>query len=148
VLLGAVYGEKLAKLQGTRKAHVQYFHPAEHTRRPAEEFWHDHNFLRAPCDFRFAVSPQGTCTKKERYPCACRKFKMSGERRNVASKQLRDTYLCLTFHLCSPCQCQVSTTYVTRACEVRVPRGLQEGLTGQERALLHMVQYLSFEGQL
>ena len=55
----------------------------------------------------------------------------------MASKQLRDTYLCLAFHVRSPRQ--VSTTYVTRACQVRVPPGLQEGLTGQERALLHMV---------
>jgi hypothetical protein len=42
-----------------------------------------------------------------RSPCACRKFKMKGKRRKVASKQLRDTYLCLAFHLRSPCQIHV-----------------------------------------
>jgi hypothetical protein len=38
----------------------------------------------------------------------------------------------------------VSTTYVTRACQVRMPPGLQEGLKGQEPALLHMVPVLVF----
>jgi hypothetical protein len=69
VLLRAVYGQTLAKSQGTRKAHWRCFYPADHTQRHAEEFWHVHNFLRAPCNFRFAVSPQRTCTKKKRYPC-------------------------------------------------------------------------------
>jgi hypothetical protein len=69
VLLRAVYRQKLAKLQGTLRAHVRCFYPADHTQRLAEEIWHAHNFLRAPCDYRFAVCPQGTFTKKERYPC-------------------------------------------------------------------------------
>jgi hypothetical protein len=113
---------------------VRYIYPADQRKGPQDrEFLHVHNFLSAPYDFRFAVSPQGTCTKKKRAlplrsPCVCRKFKMRGEGRKVASKQLRDKYLCLTFHLRS--QCQVSTTYVTLACQVRVTLGLQEGLTG------------------
>jgi hypothetical protein len=60
----------------------------------------------------------------------------------VASKQLLDTYLCLAFHLRSPCQ--VSTNYVTRACQARAPPGLQEGLMVQKRALLRMVPVLVF----
>jgi hypothetical protein len=109
--LRAKIGQIARCTQGTRAVR------ADHTRRPAEDFWHVHNFLRAPCNFRFAVSPLvGTCTEKERYrwrsSCACRKFKMIGERRKVASKQLRDTYLCLTFHLCSlvlvKCVCHVA----------------------------------------
>ena len=50
--------------------------------RHAEKNWHAHYFLCAPCDFRFAVSPQGTCTKNVRCPCvllACRRFKMVGK---------------------------------------------------------------------
>ena len=43
--------------------------------------------------------------------------------------------LCRAFHLRSPCQ--VSTTYVTCTCQVRVTSGSQEELTAQERALLH-----------
>ena len=79
VLLRSFYGQKLAKAQGTRKGHERHtfgtlrntyvFYPAEHTQRPAEKNWHAHYFLRASCDFRFAVSPQGTCTKNVRYPC-------------------------------------------------------------------------------
>jgi hypothetical protein len=47
------------------KAHVLCFYPADHL----QKFRHVHNFLHAPRDFRLAVSLQGTCTKKERYPC-------------------------------------------------------------------------------
>jgi hypothetical protein len=45
--------------------------------------------------------------------------------------------------VCSPCQ--VSTTYVTRACQVGVPLDLKEGLTRQERALLYMVPVIVFQ---
>ena len=78
--------------QGTRRAHYgtrtrtygtpTVFYPADHTQRPVEKNWHAHYFLRASCDFRFAVSPQGPCTKNVRYPCillACRRFKMVGK---------------------------------------------------------------------
>jgi hypothetical protein len=62
----------------------------------------------------------------------------------VVSKQVRDTYVCLAFHLRPPCQ--MSTTC---ACQVRVPPGLQEGRTEQERALrsknaLYSTGYLYF----
>ena len=89
MLLRAVYGQKLAKSQGKRKGHARhpygtrtFLYPADHTQRPAEKNWHAHYFLRASCDFRFAVSPQGACTKNVRYPCvllACRTFKMVGK---------------------------------------------------------------------
>ena len=75
--------------QGTRKTHYRtrthtygtctVFYPADHTQRPAEKNWHAHYFLRASCDYRFAGSPQGPCTKNVRCPCillACRRFKM------------------------------------------------------------------------
>jgi hypothetical protein len=38
---------------------------------------------------------------------------MRGERRKVAFKQLRDTYLCLTFHLRSPCQMRFKWVQLT-----------------------------------
>ena len=92
MLLHAVYGQKLAKSQCTRKRHARHttehvrtrtvFYPAYHTQRPAEKNWHAHYFLCASCDFRFAVSPQGPCTKNVRYPCillACRRYKMVGK---------------------------------------------------------------------
>jgi hypothetical protein len=144
VLLRAVYEQKLTKSQGTRKAHVQCSYPADHTQRPAEEFGHGHNSLHAPCDFRFAVSPQGTCTKKECYPCnilarvASLKWGMRGKN---GHQKLTGHVLVSHFTLVFPvlCTCQVSTAYVTRVYQVLVPPGLQEGITEQERVLLHMV---------
>ena len=89
MLLRAVCGQKLAKSQSTRKGYARHttehvrtrtvFYPANHMQRPAEKNRHAHYFLRQSCDFRFAVSPQGLCTKNVRYPCillACRRFKM------------------------------------------------------------------------
>ena len=82
--------KNLAKSQGTHKGHARHtyrtcmdFWPADHTQTPAKKNWHAHYFLRVSCDFRFAVSPQGTCTKNLRYPCVllvCHRFKMEGKR--------------------------------------------------------------------
>jgi hypothetical protein len=132
VLLRAVYGQKLAKSQGTRKAHVRCFYPADHTQRPAEEFWHGHNFLRAPCDFRFEFSPQGTCTKKERYPCdllahvASLKWGVSGEKWHPNSYGTRT---CVSLATCVPRVKYVSSEYNLRdscllsACAAWLARG-------------------------
>ena len=89
MLLCAVYGQKLATLQDTltervRKLtdHVRFFNPADHTQGHEEKNWHAYYFLRASCDFRFEVRPQGTFTKNEHYPCiflAFRRFKMVGK---------------------------------------------------------------------
>ena len=68
--------------EGTRKAHVRFFYPADHTQRPAEKNWHAHYFLGVSCDFRFAVRPHWTCTKTVRNPCVlleCCRLKMVGK---------------------------------------------------------------------
>ena len=65
-------------MYGTRTV----FYSAGRTQGPAEKNWHAHYFLRASCDFRFAVIPQGTSTKNVRYPCvllAYRRCKMVGK---------------------------------------------------------------------
>jgi hypothetical protein len=129
VLLRGVYGQNLAKLQGTCKAHVQCFYPAHHMQRPTEEFWHNHNFLRAPCDCRFAFSLQGTCSKKECYPwdlalVASLEWGVKGSRRNVTSEQVRETYLCVTFHLRSPCQVRFKWVQLTWLVLVKYVRRL------------------------
>jgi hypothetical protein len=96
---------KMAKSQGTRKVHVRWFYPADHTQRLAEEFWLHHNFLRAPCDYRFAVSPQGTCTKKERYTCdllalvASLKWQERGEKWHPNNYGTR---ICVSLSTCVP----------------------------------------------
>jgi hypothetical protein len=88
-----------------RKAHVRCFYPADHMQRPAEEFSHDHNFLHAPCDYRFAVSPQGTCTKKEHYPCdllalvASLKWRVRGEKWHPNNFRTRT---CVSLSTCVP----------------------------------------------
>jgi hypothetical protein len=114
VLLRAVYGQKLDKSQGTRKVQVRSFYPADHTQRPAEKFWHDHNSLRAPCDYRFAVSPQGTCTKKERYLCdllalvASLKWRVRGEKWHPNNYGTRT---CVLLSTCVPRVKYVSREY-------------------------------------
>ena len=68
------------KYAHVRKTHR--FYPADHTQRPAEKNCHAHYFLRGSCDFRFAVSSQGPCTKNVCYLCvllACHRFKMVGK---------------------------------------------------------------------
>jgi hypothetical protein len=88
-------------MQGARAS----FYPADHTQRLAEQFWHDHNFLRAPCDYRFAVSTQGTCTKKERYPCdlhalvASLKWRIRGEKWHPNNYVTRT---CVSLSTCVP----------------------------------------------
>jgi hypothetical protein len=132
VLLRAVYGQKLVKSQGTRKAHVRCFYPADHTQRPTEDFWPDHNFLRAPCDYIFAVIPQGTCTKKERYPCdllalvASLKWRVIGEKWHPNNY---GTHTCVSLSTCVPRVKYVSSEHNLRdaclstACAAWLARG-------------------------
>jgi hypothetical protein len=114
VLLRAVHGQKLTKSQGTRTAYVRCFYPADHTQRPAEEFWHDLNFLHAPCDYRFADSLQGTCTKKERYPCnllalvVSLKWRVRGEKWHPNNY---GTHTCVSLSTCVPRVKYVSSEY-------------------------------------
>jgi hypothetical protein len=149
----AVYGLKLAKSQGTRKAHVRCSYPADHTKRPAEEFWHVHNFLRAPCDFRFAVSQQRTCTKKERYPCdllahvASLKWGVKGEKWHLNKYGTRT---CVSISTCVAHVKYVSSEYNLRdtclssACAAWLARGTHGARTrstphGTSTCLLRLV---------
>jgi hypothetical protein len=138
VLLRVINGRKLAKSQSTCKVHVRCVYPADHTQRPAKEFWHDHDFLRAPCDFRFAVSPQGTCTKKERCPCdllahvASLKWGVRGKKWHPNNYATRT---CLSLSTCLPRVKYVSSDYNLRdsclasACAAWVARGIHGART-------------------
>ena len=116
VLSTGKYWPNLAKSQGTRKVHVRCFYPADHTQRPAEEFWHDHNFLRGPCYYRFVVSPQETCTKKERYPCDLLAPVASLKRRVRGEKWHPNNYgtrICVSRSTCVP-----RVKYVSGECNI------------------------------
>jgi hypothetical protein len=127
-----------------RKAHVRYSYPTDHTQRPEEEFWHVHNFLRAPFVARDLYEERALPLRS---PCACRKFKMRGERRKMASKQVQDTYLCLAFHLRSPCQVRVKwvqlTWHVHIKCLCRL--ACKRDSRGKNALYSTWYQYLSFK---
>ena len=78
MLLRAVYGKKINKSQGTRTEH-EWFFTSQITHKGPHKRIGMHIISTCVLRFRFAVSPQVTCTKDVRYPCvllACRRFKM------------------------------------------------------------------------
>jgi hypothetical protein len=150
VLLRAVYGQKLAKSQGTRKVHVRCFYPADHTQKPAEGFWHDHNFLRATCDFRFAFGPQGTCTKKECYPCDLLAHAASlkwGVREENWRPNNYGTRTCISLGTCVPRVKWVQLTWLVLVkCVCRL--ACKRDSRGKNALYSTWYQSLYFEGQL
>jgi hypothetical protein len=126
--LRAKIGQIARHTQGARAV----FLPRNHTQRPAEEFWHDHNCLRASCNYRFAVSPQGTCTKKERYLCdllalvASLKWRIKGEKWHPNNYGTRT---CVSLSTCDPRVKYVSSEYnlcdacLSSACAAWLARG-------------------------
>jgi hypothetical protein len=141
--LRAKNGQIARHSQGAR---AMFFTP-QTTRK--KEFWHDHNFLRAPCNFRFAVIPQGTCTKKECYPCNLIAH-VASLKWGVRGEMLRDTYLCLNFQLHSPCQACVKWVQLTWLVLVKCVRRLACKRDSRGKNTLYSTWYqcLSFEGQL
>jgi hypothetical protein len=138
MLLRAVYGQKMAKSQSTCKAHVRCFYPADHTQKLAEEFWYDHYFLRAPCDYRFAVSRKGTCTKKEHYPCDLLALVAGLEWRVRGEKWHPNNYETRTCVSLSPCfphvkyvsnEYNLSDLYLSSTCVAWLARGTQGART-------------------
>jgi hypothetical protein len=89
-----------------RKAHVRCFTPQTKRKGSQKSFGKTIIFCVHPAIIDSQSARKGLVRRELslRFPCACHKFKITGKRRKVASIQLRDTYLCLAFHLRSPCQ--------------------------------------------